>query len=547
MPQHAPFQKPQRVWGIFFACVFLSAFFLSTVLAVKEVQQKSVEPESCFGCHPEIGDLWNDGKHKGKLNCVQCHSNLQAHLESGPDVKPVTNVDPANCGNCHKDQFETYFTVNLKKPARIEKSLLTERSPNPYWDKLMAGHGFTKEHNAPRSHAYMLIDHLAVDRAYGGRFQPINGWQYVVAKPPLDVWDVLKDMYPDSKEHKAFIPESGAAANPVCLKCKTDDSILKWKFMGEKDDAAKWDRTSNVVEYVKNLHNIAGCIHCHDPHGNKPRVVRDGLIAALTRPEQDTLWHKDEKKTKINVIDFRGFRKIAILEKYDTKLQCGQCHVEYNCNAGTNPKTGEKIGYNDNRTNHFPLKDVFQIYEHYNTLEFRDFKHALTGGLLFKAQHPEAEVFWNSRHDKAGVSCKDCHMPKIKNKAGKIFTSHWQTSPRHYLKDTCLKCHDGWTEEQAAYAIDSIRSHIKGKMRKAEFWLSALIDAIVSAKKAGVDEGVVKEAQEQHQKAHILWEWWTAENSDGFHNPDQAKLSLTRSVEESKKGIDLIKTATEKK
>ena len=35
----------------------------------------------------------------------------------------------------------------------------------------------------------------------------------------------------------------------------------------------------------------------------------------------------------------RGFdRKIAILDKYDTKLQCGQCHVEYNCNDGYDPK-----------------------------------------------------------------------------------------------------------------------------------------------------------------------------------------------------------------
>ncbi len=58
---------------------------------------------------------------------------------------------------------------------------------------------------------------------------------------------------------------------------------------------------------------------------------------------------------------------------------------------------------------------------------------------------------------------------------------------------------------------------------------------------------MIKEAQEQHQKAHILWEWWTAENSDGFHNPALARESLTRSVEESQKGIKLIDDALEKK
>lgn len=508
-----------------------------------------VKEEKCFDCHEEIKALKTAGKHKG-VNCVNCHSKTAAHLEDSDD-KPTTRVDLEACGGCHKDQYESFGTLNLKKPARVEKSLLTERSPNPFWDKLMMGHGFTKEHASPRSHSFMLVDHLIVDRAYGGRFQSKNGWGYVSKTGVLKAWDVLEDRYPESKEHKAFIPESAAAANPTCLQCKTQDQILKWKFLGDKDEKAKWDRGSNVVEFVKDLSNAMNCFYCHDPHAAKPRIVRDGLIQALTRPEKDTLWHKDPKATKIDVQEFRGgFRKIALLEKYDTKLQCGQCHVEYNCNPGYDPKTGEySIKAADPRTNHFPFKDVFQIYDHYNALGFRDFKHGLTGGLLWKAQHPEAETYWNSKHDRAGAGCSDCHMPKVKNGAGKVYTSHWQTSPRNYVKETCLKsgCHPNLTPEQANYEIDSVRAFGKGKMRKAEFWLSALIDKIVEGKKAGVDPAVIKEAQEQHQKAHVLWEWWTAENSDGFHNPDAARLSLTRSVEESRKGIKLVSDALEQK
>lgn len=80
-------------------------------------------------------------------------------------------------------------------------------------------------------------------------------------------------------------------------------------------------------------------------------------------------------------------------------------------------------------------------------------------------------------------------------------------------------------------------------MRKAEFWLSALIDKIVEAKKTGVSDDVIKKAQDQHLRAHILWEYWTAENSDGFHNPEMAKESLTRSVDESLKGIKILADA----
>jgi len=80
-------------------------------------------------------------------------------------------------------------------------------------------------------------------------------------------------------------------------------------------------------------------------------------------------------------------------------------------------------------------------------------------------------------------------------------------------------------------------------MRKAEFWLDALIDKILEGKKAGLAADVIKQAQDQHLKAHILWEYWTAENSDGFHNPELARESLTRSVDESMKGIKIINDA----
>ena len=80
-------------------------------------------------------------------------------------------------------------------------------------------------------------------------------------------------------------------------------------------------------------------------------------------------------------------------------------------------------------------------------------------------------------------------------------------------------------------------------MRKAEFWLSALIDKVVEGKKSGLAAETIKQAQDQHLRAHILWEYWTAENSDGFHNPEMARESLTRSVDESMKGIKIINDA----
>lgn len=47
--------------------------------------------------------------------------------------------------------------------------------------------------------------------------------------------------------------------------------------------------------------------------------------------------------------------------------------------------------------------------------------------------------------------------------------------------------------------------------------------------------------------ATLYWEWWTAENSDGFHNPDLARESLTRSIDISKDGVKMLREAVAKK
>jgi formate-dependent nitrite reductase cytochrome c552 subunit len=84
-------------------------------------------------------------------------------------------------------------------------------------------------------------------------------------------------------------------------------------------------------------------------------------------------------------------------------------------------------------------------------------------------------------------------------------------------------------------------------MRKSEYWLGQLIDTYAVAKRAGVDEATLAKAREKHEEAHVLWEWWTAENSDGFHNPDLARDSLTASISASKEAVALLNKAIDEK
>ncbi len=528
-------------WPAFWAAsgalsIPLALAFVAAAPVAQKAKAAAVDRATCYGCHEEVKALKEGSKH-AKLACETCHDDLAKHVDANGEVKPVTKLDPALCGGCHKAQYQSFFTVNTEGAARKEKGIPSGRSPMQ--DKLLAGHGFTFEHNEPRGHAFMVVDQFAVDRFQGGRFQYKNGWQDI--NRTGKTWDILVDKGPTFK-----LPETAMAGNPTCMQCKTSDNILTTKYMGDKDIRAKWDRTSNVVDVAKSVHNPVGCIHCHDPHGTQPRVVRDALIDAIEREGAANIFAK-AGKTDLKVIDFRGFRKIGVMAKTDSRMMCAQCHVEYNCNAGKQWSDGKDVKYDDRRTNHFPLKNAAQLLAHYKKLDFYDFKHAITGARLIKMQHPEAETFAGSVHDKAGVQCHQCHMPKQKGKDGKTFSAHNVLRPLADVKASCMGCHPKDKVDNKRYEIETIRNYVKGKMRKSEFWIGRLIDTYTVAKRAGVAEEVLAKAREKHEEAHVLWEFWTAENSDGFHNPDLARETLTGAIKAAKDGVTLLNEAIDAK
>lgn len=490
----------------------------------------------CYECHDEIRGLKEGSKH-APLACKSCHDGLDRHLSDPEANRPVTMIDAAVCGKCHKEQYDSFYKMNYEAAARKEKGTPSGRSPMQ--DKLLAGHGFTFEHNEPRGHAFMVIDQFIVDRFQGGRYQLKEGWKGY--DKPGRTWDRIFDKGPDTK-----LPETAMAGNPTCIQCKSSDHILNWKFMGDKDPKAKFDRTSNVNDVAKATNNPMGCIHCHDPHGTQPRVIRDALIQAVGKDPAGNIFAKGGK-TDLKEIDFRGFRKIGVMSKTDSRLMCAQCHVEYNCNTGRQWSNDADVKYTDQRTNHFPLKNAKELLAHYKKLDFYDFRHAVTGARLIKMQHPEAEAFAGSVHDRAGVQCHQCHMPKQKGKNGKTFSTHGVVRPRNHVKESCLGCHPKNTVEEKLYQIETIQNYVKGKMRKAEYWIGQLIDTYAVAKRAGVPEETLAKAREKHEEAHVLWEFWTAENSDGFHNPDLAKETLTGSIKAAKDGVKILKDAMEQK
>lgn len=542
-------------WAVGLASA-LFAFGVQAQADAKAPPFKPVDTQQCYTCHANIEEFHAGGRH-ATVNCVHCHEKTDEHVKTAKaksmGTRPITVMDHRACATCHADQYNSFVQTNLESKARHEKA--DPKSVSPRFDKLIDGFGFAKEHNEPRSHAFMLVDQWAVDRAFGGRMQ-FKDWTFInrAEDAANSAWNVIKDLEPSTDVQKRFMRQTVTAVNPVCMNCKTQDHLLDWKFMGDKDPAAKWDRTSKTVEFARAVKHPLNCFMCHDPHSAGPRVVRDALINAVVDRKLGTYPYDPEKSkltTMTKVWFQRGgkdFRAIGVLNRSDSVLMCAQCHVEYTCGTGwdcSNPNNHTFVGMDDRRTNLFQWANVFDyksvaVDQH----KFKDFKHGMTGAYLPKIQHPEVEVFWGSKHERAGVECKNCHMPKKVLANGKTLTSHAQKSPRYQVKETCLTCHKDWTEKDALYHIDSIQHYTRGKIMKAEFWLAEFIDWINRAQWSGkVSQDVLDKAYDLQYDATLFWEWWTAENSVGFHNPQDARESLTRSTDVSQEGINMLKKA----
>lgn len=129
----------------------------------------------CAACHTNIAKEHAGAVHKD-VACASCHKGTEEHLKD-MTKRPQVNMDPAQCGACHEPQYKSAFMTS-DRPARQSKKAANGPAPDPFFDRALGGHGFTKEHDLPRAHTFMAIDQFIVDRAFGGRFEPKDGWLY---------------------------------------------------------------------------------------------------------------------------------------------------------------------------------------------------------------------------------------------------------------------------------------------------------------------------------------------------------------------------------
>lgn len=401
--------------------------------------------------------------------------------------------DPAVWGKNFPHQYDTYLkTADMKRTKYGGSEALphvpTDKDPrstvsqqkldeDPRLKIMWAGYAFSKDFREERGHAYMLADQIFTER------------QNVVKQPG------------------------------TCLNCHASTYVL-YKKLGN-GDITKGFEEMNKIPYKDIVHSVkhpVSCIDCHDSSTMALRVTRPAFIEGI-----------------------RAFKATQGITEYDVNKMatrqemrsfvCGQCHVEYYFKGDSKRLT-------------YPWANGLkadQILEYYKKDGHKDFVHAETGAKVLKAQHPEFEMFNQGTHARAGVACVDCHMPYQRLGAMKI-TDHQVQSPLLNINRACQTCHNVPEKELLSRAETIQDRHIE--LRNVAF--DALVDYIKDLKEfKDVDlekspNPKLAEARELQKQAQFLFDFVEAENSSGFHAPQESARVLGLSIDKIRKGQKLV-------
>ncbi len=419
---------------------------------------------------------------------------------------------------------------------------------HPWLRRLYAGYAFSIDYREARGHAYMLYDQGVTERitkkpqagaclhchasntvlyqkvgkealgkpadneALAREFDmeaAIRGFQEVSRKPYGEVLAMLVTM-PDGT------PEETTPAVP---------QPPLGGFTGEMAGQQVHDALP-----AGEAHPVS-CIDCHDPDTMSIRVTRPGFVLGM-----QALANSDEPVPHLPSVE--RWRRGSRATPYDPNAEatrnemrsfvCGQCHVEYYC---ANKDTLE-----------FPwghgLK-VEQLETHWagktfpDGTPFYDYAHGETGARLFKAQHPEFELWSQGVHAQSGVSCADCHMPYERRGAAKV-SNHTVQSPLKNINNACQQCHN-ISETELTERVETIQRRTTALMERTAAAMTEMLDAIMEAKAAGATPEQLAPIFDLQRKAMWRLDYISSENSRGFHADQEAARILGESIDYSRR------------
>lgn len=165
------------------------------------------------------------------------------------------------------------------------------------------------------------------------------------------------------------------------------------------------------------------------------------------------------------------------------------------------------------------------------------------------AKRPNQEMYAGSPKAKAGVTCVDCHMPKIgyRTSATPVKRQHWDTAShtfmvatpeltlRHGVRNSCEACHTkeslkgnelALVPASANAILKSRQAHIRGLVDKAQAALRSAEAALSGAKATKREKPIIEAAEGKLARATARVGFVLLDGSMGFHNLPKAEALL---------------------
>src|SRR5688572_30807662 len=425
------------------------------------------------------------------------------HRQAFVRVVEVTenDTDPAKWGKNWPAQYDGYRRTAIRTSTRFGGHAGSEALPeekierDPWLERMFRGYAFAIDYRYRRGHAFMLADQEGTER---------------LTKP-----------------------QSGS-----CLHCHASVMPL-YRELGGGDAMKGFEQTFQVSYQDLNakLHasghaQPVSCVDCHDPDTMALRVTRPGFIRGI-----QALAASEAPLPALPSVEL--WRKGSRSEPYDPNADasrnemrsfvCGQCHVEYYCSTQM-PLTfpwGKGLTASD-------IEAYWDEKDFPNGEDFVDYQHAETGAAVLKAQHPEFELWSQGIHARSGVSCADCHMPYMREGAAKV-SDHWVRSPLLNINRACQSCHRA-PEAEIAARVDAIQQRNYELLQRGGAAIVGLIDRVMAAKAGGATAEQLRPALALQRRAQWRLDFIAAENSMGFHAPQEAAKILGEAIDYARQG-----------
>jgi nitrite reductase (cytochrome c-552) len=131
-------------------------------------------------------------------------------------------------------------------------------------------------------------------------------------------------------------------------------------------------------------------------------------------------------------------------------------------------------------------------------------------------------------------------MPYKRDGAVKI-SDHHVRSPMLDAARACQVCHN-YSEQEIQSRVETIQNRTKKLLDAAEIAVVDLIKTIEAARARGASDQTLKNALELQRKAQWRTDFVNAENSMGFHAPQESARILAEAADLARQGqIEVLK------